>query len=380
MEILEYDAQHDKFRKRLRTFLEKEVSPFADQWEKDHIVPKSIWREMGKEGFLCPFVSETYGGLGGDFRYAMIIAEEMSRTRQMGLAIGLHNDVVVPYIDAYASEEQKKKYLPGCVSGDIITAIAMTEPDAGSDLANMKTIAVEDGDEVVIDGSKTFITNGINSDLVVLAARDPNVDNIHQSISLYLVESGTPGFKRGHRLDKMGYCSQDTAELFFSNCNIPKTNRLGEKGAGFSMLMEKLQQERLNVIITVIFLSERIMEWIFDYCRKFKIGGKSLYRSQAVQFALVEMSTEVKLGKTFTEKLVADHIEGKNVVLETSMAKYWITEMVDRVADRCMELLGDYGTLEDCFIVRAKRDVRVARIFAGTNEIMKKIVAKLMGI
>ena len=380
MEILEYNPQHHQFRQRLRTFLEKEVTPFADQWEKDHIVPKSTWQKIGQEGFLCPCISKEYGGLGRDFRYAVIIAEEMSRTRQMGLAVGLHSDVVVPYIDAYASEAQKKKYLPGCVSGDIVTAVAMTEPDAGSDLAGLKTTAVEDGDEVVIDGSKTFISNGINADLVVLAARDPEVEPSNQAISLYLVESEAPGFKRGRRLDKMGWHSQDTAELFFSNCRIPRGNRLGEKGAGFNMMMEKLQQERLSVVLMAVPIAERTLEWTIDYLRKPAANGKPLSKSQAVQFALVEMTTEVKLGRTFMEKLVADHIEGKNVVVETSMAKYWTTEMVNRVADRCLELLGDYGTLERCPIVRTKRDVRVLSIFAGTNEIMKGIAAKFMGL
>ena len=380
MEIIEYDAQHRQFRQRLRTFMEKEVAPFADQWEKERIVPKSVWRKMGKEGFLCPCVSETYGGTGGDFRYAMIIAEEMSRTRQLGLMANLHSDVVVPYIDAYASVKQKAKYLPGCISGDIITALALTEPGAGSDLAGMQTTAEEQGDEVVLNGSKTFISNGINADLVIVAAKDPAEESPYNAISLYAVETDTPGFTRGRHLEKMGLHSQDTAELFFSNCRIHKRNRLGEKGAGFLMMMNKLQQERLSVVLGAIPMAERILEWTFDYLRQPVANSKPLSKSQAVQFALVEMTTEVKLGRTFMEKLVADHIEGKNVVVETSMAKYWTTEMVNRVADRCLGLLGDYGTLERCPVVRAKRDVRALTIFAGTNEIMKGIVAKFMGL
>ena len=205
------------------------MTPFADEWEKDGIVPKNIWKKMGQNGFLCMGVPPEYGGLGGDFRYSVIVADEMARTNQEGLAAMLHTDVVVPYIETFGSEEIKQKYLPGCVSGDIITAIAMTEPDAGSDLANMCTSAVEDGNDVVISGSKIFISNGINSDLVVVAARDPKVDNAHQAISLYLIEDQTPGFSRGRKLDKMGFRSQDTAEIFFSNCRIPKTNRLGKR-------------------------------------------------------------------------------------------------------------------------------------------------------
>ncbi|MFH1153164.1 MAG: acyl-CoA dehydrogenase family protein [Pseudomonadota bacterium] len=233
MDILKYTVEHHGFRKRLADFLAREVTPCVDGWEKDHIVPRSAWQKMGKKGFLCPSVSPEYGGLGGDFLYSVIVAEELSYTAHSGLAASVHSDVTVPYIDAFGSREQKAKYLPGCVSGDIITAIAMTEPDAGSDLAGMKTTAVEQGDQVIINGSKTFISNGINCDLVVLAARDPGIENRHQAVSLYLVENNTPGFKRGRQLDKMGWDSQDTAELFFSDCRIPRSNRLGEAGSGF---------------------------------------------------------------------------------------------------------------------------------------------------
>jgi len=225
MDILKFTKEHNQFRERLCAFLAKEVTPFVDQWEKDHIVPKSTWEKTGKAGFLCPSIKPEYGGIGGDFLYSVIVAEEFSRTAHSGLAASLHSDIVVPYIDSFGSKEQKEKYLPGCVSGDIITAIAMTEPDAGSDLAGMKTTAVEQGDQVVINGSKTFISNGINCDLLVLAAADPAVENRHQAVSLYLLEDKTPGFKRGRQLDKMGWDSQDTAELFFSDCRIPKTNR-----------------------------------------------------------------------------------------------------------------------------------------------------------
>jgi len=325
-------------------------------------------------------VPQEYGGLGGDFRYSVIVADEMARTNQTGLATILHSDVVVPYIESFGSEEIKKKYLPGCVSGDIITAIAMTEPDAGSDLAGMCTSAIENGNDVVISGSKTFISNGINADLVVVATRDPEVENAYQAISLYLVEDGTPGFNRGRKLDKMGFHSQDTAELFFSNCRIPKTNRLGKKGMGFLMLMEKLQQERLATAISAVPAAELILGLTIDYCKKTTVSGKPLSKNQSVQFALVEMSTEVKLGRTFVDKLVMDHIEGKEIIVETSMAKYWTTEMVKRVADSCMDLFGESAALEKCPIVRGWRDVRVLSIFAGTNEIMKSIAAKFMGL
>ncbi len=380
MEILNYTDDHIDFRERLRGFLEKEVTPFADQWEKDGIVPNSAWQKMGRGGFLCPDVAVEYGGLGGDFLYALIAAEEMTRTWMTGLATPLHSDIVVPYISSFGSEELKQKYLPGCVSGDIVTAVAMTEAGAGSDLASIATTAVEEGDEIVIDGSKTFISNGLNADLIVVAARDPAVENPYDALSLYVVESQTPGFSTGRHLEKMGMWSQDTAELFFSKCRIPKKNRLGDKGMGFLMLMDKLQQERLVCAVMGVTGAERIVEWALDYCKQTNVSGKPLSKSQAVQFALVEMSTDVKLGRTFVEKLVADHLEKKDIIVETSMAKYWTSEMLNRVANRALDLCGDFGTLEKCKIVRAWRDAKVMTIFAGTNEVMKNIAAKFMGL
>jgi len=379
MDILNYTEEHKEFRKRLRNFIEKEVMPYVDQWERDKIVPKSAWRKMGENGFLCMFVAPEYGGMGGDFLYSVIVAEEMARTNQTGLITMLHTDVVVPYIDTFGSEEIKRKYLPGCITGECITAVAMTEPGAGSDLAGMTTTAVEQNGEVVINGSKTFISSGINCDIVVLAAKDPSVKNDYQAISLYIVESGTPGFTRGRQLEKMGFHSQDTAELFFTNCRIPVTNRLGQKGGGFYMLMEKLQQERLATAIGAIVAAEYILEATIDYCKKTLVSGRPISKSQAVQFALVEMATEVKIGRIFVDKLIADHIEKKSIIIETCMAKYWTTEMVRRVADRGLDLFGDFGIFEECPIVRGWRDVRVMSIFAGTNEIMKNIAAKFMG-
>jgi len=380
MEILNYTGDHIDFRNRLRVFLEKEVTPFADQWEKDGIVPKSAWQKMGRGGFLCPDVAVEYGGMGGDFLYALIVAEEMTRTWMTGLATPLHSDIVVPYISSFGSEDLKQRYLPGCVSGEIVTAVAMTEAGAGSDLASIATTAVEEGDEIVIDGSKTFISNGLNADLIVVAAKDPAVENPYEALSLYVVESQTPGFSTGRHLEKMGMWSQDTAELFFSKCRIPKKNRLGDKGMGFLMLMDKLQQERLVCAIMGVTGAERIVEWTMDYCKQTNVSGKPLSKSQAVQFALVEMATDVKLGRTFVEKLVADHLEKKDIIVETSMAKYWTTEMLNRVANRALDLCGDFGTLEKCKIVRAWRDARIMTIFAGTNEVMKNIAAKFMGL
>jgi alkylation response protein AidB-like acyl-CoA dehydrogenase len=380
MEILAYTDQHHRFRKRLKAFLLREVVPNIDQWEADRAVPKDIWRKMGTEGFLCTWVSPAYGGQGCDFLHSVIVCEELFKINQSGLTAYVHSDIIVPYIDAYGSEELKARYLPPCITGDMITAIAMTEPNAGSDLSGIVTTAIEDGDEVVINGTKTFISNGIFSDLVIVAARDPAVANSYEAISLYLVESGTPGFTRGRQLDKMGAHSQDTAELFFSECRIPRANRLGEKGQGFLMLMAKLQQERLLVALGAITIAEYLLSEITTFCRTTLVGDRPLSRSQAVQFALVEMATDVKIGRTFIDKLIADHMENRPIIIETSMAKYWSTEMIKRTADRCLDLLGPEGMREARALVRAWRDVRVMSIFAGTNEIMKGIAAKYMNL
>jgi alkylation response protein AidB-like acyl-CoA dehydrogenase len=380
MTILRYTEKHHQFRKRLKAFCRKEVVPCTNQWEQDSLVPREVWKKMGQAGFLCTAVSPEYGGMGGDFLYSVIALEEMTRTNQYGLDAFLHSDIVVPYIDSFGSQKQKEKYLPGCVSGDIITAVAMTEPDVGSDLASLTTTALEDGNEVILNGTKTFISNGVNCDLVIVAAKDPEIENPYQSISLYLVEVETAGFKKGSPLPKLGVHSQDTAELFFTNCRIPAENRLGDKGTGFVKLMDKLQQERLLVAILAKTMAEFMLEWTLDHLKKNDASAKPHKLSQATQFALVEMSADVKVGQTFLDKLIADHMEGKNIVAETSMAKYWNTAMANRLANRCLDLIGDVGGLESCPIVRTFRDVRVTPIFAGTNEIMKSIVAKSMGL
>jgi acyl-CoA dehydrogenase len=380
MEIINYTEEHRIFRDALRKFFEREVTPYVDEWEEAGIVPRSVWKKMGENGFLCMDVPEEYGGLGADFLYSVILCEELVRTGHSGLAAPLHSDVVVPYITAFGSEDIKRKYLPGCVSGDIVTAIAMTEPNAGSDLAGMRTTAVEDGDHVVINGQKTFISNGILCDLLLLAARDPKESDPHRAISLYLVEAGTPGFEKGRKLKKIGWHSQDTAELFFNDCRIPKENRLGDKGAGFLMMMQKLQQERLMVVVSVVPAAEFMLEMTIKYCQERTAFGKPISKFQNSQFKIVEMATEIKLGRTFMEKLVMDHMEGRNIVVEVSMAKYWTTEMASRVADTCLQLHGGYGYCEEYPIARSWRDIRVTQIFAGTNEIMKGIAAKFMGL
>jgi acyl-CoA dehydrogenase len=352
MDILNYTEEHRIFRDSVRKFLEREVTPYVEEWEEARIVPRDIWKKMGDQGFLCMDVPEEYGGLGADFLYSVIIGEELPRTNFAGLAAPLHSDIVVPYITAFASEELKKKYLPGCVSGDTITAIAMTEPNTGSDLAAIRTNFVEDGDSFVINGQKTFISNGLNCDLLILAAKDFKVEDPHASLSLFLIPAGTPGFEKGKKIKKIGMHSQDTAELFFTDCRA----------------------------IGAVAAAEYILEVTLPYVKERKAFGKPISKFQANQFKIVEMATEIKLGRTFVDKLVADHMEGKNIVTEVSMAKYWTTDMAHRVADHCLQLHGGYGYCEEYPIARAWRDTRVMSIFAGTNEIMKTIVAKMMGL
>jgi acyl-CoA dehydrogenase len=380
MDIIQYTDEHRIFRQSLKKFLEKEILPHVEEWEEAGIVPRAAWKKMGEQGFLCTAVPEEYGGAGADFLYSVIVAEEMARTNFSGLIASLHSDIIVPYIVSFGSEEQKKKYLPGCVTGDIITAIAMTEPNTGSDLAAIRTTAVEQGGEVVFNGQKTFISNGVNCDLLVLAAKDPSVANPHQAVDLYLIEAGTPGFEKGKQIKKVGWHSQDTAELYFTDCRVPVANRLGEKGSGFLKLMFKLQQERLMCAIGAQAGAELMLELTIKYCKERMAFGKPISKFQHTQFEIVEMATDIRLGRTFLDKLIVDHMEGKEIVVDVSMSKFWITDMACRVADRCVQLHGGYGYCEEYPIARAWRDIRVTRIFAGTNEIMKMICARFMGL
>ncbi len=380
MGILNYTREHTEFRQKLQNFIQEEIVPYADQWEKDKITPKEIWQKMGQAGFLSTSVAKEYGGHGKDFLYSVIVSEEMIKSGQSGLAAGLHSDIVVPYIESFGSEEIKKRLLPGCVSGDIITAIAMTEPGAGSDVASIETSAVEDGDEVIINGTKTFISNGINCGLVVVAAKDPSVENKHESVSLYIVEDGTPGFTRGRHLEKMGMYSQDTAELFFSDCRIPKGNMLGTKGEGFLMLMQKLQQERLVASVSNVFGAEIMLEEVIKFVKQNEVDGKPLSKKQAVKFTLAEMATEIRLNRALLDETIRGHMAGENVIAETMMTKWASSEMGNLWADRILDLFGEYGILEDNQMVRVFRDIRITTIFAGTTEIMKTIIAQSMGL
>ena len=372
---------HEIFRQSLRKFLEKEAYPFYEQWEEDRMIPRSFWKKMGEQGFLCPDIDEKYGGSEVDWGFAVVINEELERVGSGLVGIGLHNDIVVPYITSYGTEEQKQRWLPKCVTGEIITAIAMTEPGTGSDLANIKTTARMEGNHYIVNGQKTFITNGIQSDLIVVAVKtDQQAVPKHKGISLLVIERDTPGFSRGRKLNKVGLHSQDTAELIFEDCLVPKENLLGEEGKGFLYLMEKLQQERLLVAIGAQTASEVMLKMTIDYVKSREAFGKPVSQFQNSQFKIVEMATDIEMSRAFLDQLIAEHIEGNNVVTKVSMAKWKLTEIAKKIAAECLQLHGGYGYMEEYEIARRFRDIPVASIYAGTNEIMKTIIAKNLGL
>ncbi|MFT9846661.1 acyl-CoA dehydrogenase family protein [Aneurinibacillus sp. REN35] len=373
--------EHKIFRDAFRKFLEKEAYPHYDAWEKAGIIPREFWDKLGENGFLCPWLDEKYGGLNADFAYAVIINEELERVGSSLIGVGLHNDIVVPYLDTYGTEEQKERWLPGCISGGLITAIAMTEPGAGSDLAGIRTTAVRDGDHYILNGEKTFITNGIHADLVVVVCKtDPTAKPAHKGISLLVVERDTPGFSRGKKLDKVGLRSQDTAELIFDDARVPVQNLLGEEGKGFYYLMDKLQQERLIVGVAAQVAAEEMLKLTIEYVQNRKAFGKSIGSFQNTRFKIAEMATQIEIGRTFLDDLIVNHMEGKDVVTQVSMAKWWLTDMAKQVAAECMQLHGGYGYMEEYEIARRYRDIPVTAIYAGTTEIMKTIIAKNLGL
>ena len=372
--------EHDIFRGNFRQFAETRVIPQQSKWREQGVVDREIWLEAGESGFLCPWMEEEYGGAGGDFLHSVIVMEELCRVYESGWAASLHSDIIVPYIHSFGNPEQKAKLLPGCVSGETITALAMTEPGTGSDLAGIATTAKRDGDEYVINGAKTFISNGMSCDLAVVAARTENSDDPHRSLSLFVIEGDRPGFIRSRRLEKMGMESQDTAELAFDDCRVPAENLLGQEGGGFMMLMQKLQQERLCVAVMSQASAEKVLEDAIAYTQERKAFGRSISKFQNTQFTLAQCATEIEVGRAFLDNLIAQHVAGKYLVKECSMAKLWQTEMQGRVVDACLQLYGGYGYMLEYPISRAYMDARVQRIYAGTNEIMKVIIAKQMGL
>jgi alkylation response protein AidB-like acyl-CoA dehydrogenase len=376
-----FSEDHRIFQRSIRRFVENEITPHIDQWEEERNIPRDIWRKMGNQGFLCPCLPEAYGGSGVDFTYSVIIQEELARSTCTGISTGVrvHADIVAPYVEEHGTDEQKQMVLPGCTTGDVIMAIGMTEPDTGSDLAVLRTTALKDGDDYVINGQKTFISNGINCDWVVLAVRtDPDMEPRYKGVSLILVPADAPGFSKGRKLNKMGMHSQDTAELIFEDCRVPRRYLLGEEGRGFHILMTNLQQERLVLCIGAVNIAEKMLEVTLDYVRSRTVFGRPVSSFQHNSFKLVEMATEIELGRTFLESLIEDHLEGEDITRRVSMGKWWLSEMANRVAYHCLQLHGGYGYMEEYLICRLYRDVRVQTIVAGTNEIMKRILAKMM--
>ncbi len=374
-----YSEEHQIFRETFRKFVAREITPNVSQWEAERAVPRELWIKMGEQGYLCPWLPEEYGGLGLGFEYSVIINEELIRGDGFGVGVPLHSDVATPYIHSYATPETKKRWLPGCASGEIITAIGLTEPNAGSDLAAIRTTARRDGDGYILNGQKTFITNGFFADLIVVAAKtDPKAG--HRGVSLVLVDKDAPGFHRGRKLEKMGYHMQDTAELFFEDCRVPASHLLGVEGAGFKYMMEKLQRERLEVCIKCQVNAEEALKEGLSYAKVREAFGRPIGDFQYTAFRLAEMATDVELGRVFLDHLIRVHIEGHDITQQVSMAKYWLGEMVNRVAYQALQIHGGYGYMEEYRICRIFRDVRSLSIFAGTSEIMKLIISRNLGL
>jgi len=370
-----FSTDHDTFRDTVRKFLENEAVPFHEDWEKTGQVPKELWLKAGEQGFLCPMVAEEYGGLGADFLYSVVISEEVSRAGLTGIGWGLHTEIVAPYIEHQGTEAQKQKYLPKMVTGEMIGAIAMSEPAAGSDLQGIKTTAVKDGDHYVINGSKTFITNGQNADLVIVVAKtDPTKGA--KGISLFLLEAGTPGFDKGKNLKKVGMKAQDTSELFFQDVRVPADALLGQEGMGFVYLMQELPQERLGIAINGLAMAESALEHTIAYVKERRAFGKAIAEFQNTQFKLAELHTEVEVGRVYVDRCLELHLQGKLDIPTAAAAKYYITDLQCRVIDECLQLHGGYGYMWEYPIARMFADARVQRIYGGTNEIMKTIISR----
>ena len=380
-----FEDVHEDFRASFRTFLQREVigeEGRHGEWERAGIVPREVFALAGQGGFLGMAVPERHGGAGvEDFRFNAVIGEETQRAGVggFGLGITLQNDICLPYFLTYCSESQRERWLGGIASGELIAALAMTEPGMGSDLAGMSTRALRDGDHYVVDGSKTFITNGINSDLVIVAAKtDPS--ERHRGISLLVVERGMEGFSRGRNLEKIGQHSQDTAELSFAGVRVPVENLLGEEGEGFRQLVSNLPQERLSIAISAVAAAEAALGWTLDYVRERRAFGQPIGSFQASRFALAELRTETEIGRAFVDRCVEALCAGELSAEDAAMAKWWCTDLQGRVVDRCVQLHGGYGYMLEYPIARAFVDARVTRIYGGANEIMKEIVGRSMGL
>lgn len=377
-----FEQDHDDFRAAFRTFLDRHAVPNAERWEREGIVDREFFRLAGEAGFLGIDVPAEYGGGGvSDFRFQVVIAEEIqvAGINAAGLGLTLHNDVCIPYFLHLANDEQRARWLPGIASGELITAIAMTEPGIGSDLASMTTTAVADGDDYVVNGAKTFITNGINGDLVITAVKtDPS--QRHRGMSLLVVERGTPGFERGRNLDKVGMHAQDTAELFFADARVSRANLLGDEGGGFLHLVTNLPQERMSIAVTGLAAARQAFAWTLDYVKERQAFGQPIGAFQNSRFRLAELATEIEVAQAFVDRCVEALNAGELTAEEAAMAKWWCTELQGRAADVGVQLHGGYGYMNEYPIARAYADARVTRIYGGTTEIMKEIIGRSLGI
>jgi alkylation response protein AidB-like acyl-CoA dehydrogenase len=376
-----YDAEHEAFRDSVRAFMQREVVPHHADWEKAGKVDRAVWIEAGKQGFLGFEAPEEFGGSGiRDFRYNTILGEESMAFGATGLGFGLHNDIVLPYLLELGTPEQQKRWLPKFCSGEMITAIAMSEPGAGSDLQGIRTTAHRDGDEFVINGAKTFITNGIHADLVIVVTRtDPDV-KASRGLSLIAVERGMAGFERGRKLDKVGLRAQDTAELIFTDVRVPVANLIGELNHGFGHLMAMLPQERLSIAVGAVGATRSIFDLTLAYCKERTAFGQPIGGFQHNRFVLAEMATELEMAEIYLDKALSEHLERRFTAVDAAMAKWWTTELQKRVVDRCVQLHGGYGYMMEYPVAKAYLDARVQTIYGGTTEIMKEIIGRSLGV
>jgi alkylation response protein AidB-like acyl-CoA dehydrogenase len=377
-----FESEHIDYRESVRRFIAEEIAPHHEQWEADGIVPRELFASAAEKGMLAMPVPEQYGGAGvDDFRFNQIVSEEvgLAGVAGSGLGITLHTDICLPYFMAFATEEQRERWLPGIADGSLITALGMTEPEIGSDLAALRTTAIRDGDTYVVNGAKTFITNGINADLVITAVKtDPS--QRHKGISLLILERGMDGFERGRNLNKVGMHAQDTAELFFSDVRVPVENRLGEEGQGFRYMTHNLAQERLSIAIAGVSAARGALDWTLAYVKERTAFGQPIGSFQNSRFALAEMATEVEMATAFVDQAVLALNDSALAPPDAAMAKWWSTELQGRVIDRCVQLHGGYGYMLEYPIARAFVDARITRIYGGTTEIMKEIIGRSLGV
>jgi len=374
-----FSPEHETFRDSVRRFMDAEVKPNDDRWQDQGYVDRDVWKKAGANGFLCPTMPEEYGGAGADRRYSVILMEEQARANNTSIGFSLHSEIVAPYLNRYGSEVLKKKYLPKMATGELIGAIAMTEPGTGSDLQSVKTSAIRKGDKYIVNGSKTFITNGWNADLVIVVTKtDPTKGA--KGTSLIVVDTTMKGFTKGRRLKKMGLKGQDTAELFFDNVEVPAENLLGQEGNGFVYLMQELPWERMQIALSAVAKTEAAIQWTMDYVRERKAFGKPVASFQNTRFKLAEAATQVQVARVFVDKCIELLLEGKLDAATAAMAKYWVSDLEGKIIDECLQLHGGYGFMWEFPIARAYVDARVARIYGGTNEIMKEVISRSIGL